>query len=151
MQLQVFRPSAKLTQVVYLLVLLIAAASWWAYFSFIPDQPRALLAVPALLFIWPVRMHLRLLAVKLTLDEAHLVLETGLLSKTTRTLNVGKVQDVTVNQTFGQRIFGLGDVRVETAGEGSALTAHSFDRPKMIAEQILRAAHKQSEIHGAGV
>lgn len=140
---QVFRPSSKFTRLVYLVTLILIGASWWAYFRYLAAQPRWLLALPAILLLIPLRMHIRLMAVKLVLDGDHLVMESGILSKTTRTLNVGKVQDVTVSQSAGQRMMGLGDISVETAGEGSALTAHDFDRPKAIADLILKAAHSQ--------
>jgi uncharacterized membrane protein YdbT with pleckstrin-like domain len=141
---QTFRPSFKFTRLVYLVTLFLIGAAWWGYFRHFAEQPRWLLAIPALLLLIPLRMHLRLMAVKLMLDDDHLVMETGILSKTTRTLNVGKVQDVTVSQSAGQRMMGLGDISVETAGEGSAMTAQDFDRPKAIADLILKAAQSQA-------
>jgi uncharacterized membrane protein YdbT with pleckstrin-like domain len=150
MEQQTFRPSTKLTFAVYIAVLLTVIAAAALYFAFFGGDAAWLVLVPLLLVIIPVRMHLRRLAVKLTLDSDHLVYETGLFSKTTRTLNIGKVQDVTVQQSVAQRMLGVGNVRVETAGEGSALTAVNFDNPKQIAAIILKNAHKQSELHGQG-
>ncbi len=136
----VFRPSTKTTRVAYVAALAVIALAIGLYF-YIDERPLWAPAAAALLLIWPIRMHLRRLAVKLMVDEDHLTLERGLLSKTTRTLAMARVQDVTVQQSVFQRILGVGDIRVETAGEGSALTAESFDRPKQLAQRILEAAH----------
>jgi uncharacterized membrane protein YdbT with pleckstrin-like domain len=145
---QTFRPSTKIVRAVYFITLIAVAAGIWLCLAFF--QPWAAV-FPLLLLLIPLRMHIPLLAVRLTLDGEHLVLESGILSKTTRTLGLAKVQDVTVHQSMGQRILGLGDISVETAGEGSALTARSFDNPKSLATAILTAAHRDSNVKGSGV
>ena len=57
-------------------------------------------------------------------------------------MEIKKVQDVRVDQTLGQRILGMGDISIETAGDSSRLTMRSIDRPQVVADQILDAAHK---------
>jgi uncharacterized membrane protein YdbT with pleckstrin-like domain len=51
-----------------------------------------------------------------------------------------KVQDVTVHQTLGQRLLGLGDLTIETAGETSRLTIREISSPREVAERILDLA-----------
>ena len=63
--------------------------------------------------------------------------ETGMLSKATRTIQLSKVQDVTVRQSLGQRIAGVGDLSIETAGESSRLTFPNIDGPQVIADRII--------------
>ena len=77
--------------------------------------------LPALLLLWPLKRHLRNRLTKMTILDDRLRYETGLLSRTTRTILVSRVQDVTVHQRVGQRIFGVGDLSIETAGEASRL------------------------------
>jgi hypothetical protein len=36
----------------------------------------------------------------------------------------------------------MGDISIETAGESSRLTMSGIDRPQVVADQILEAAHK---------
>jgi uncharacterized membrane protein YdbT with pleckstrin-like domain len=72
----------------------------------------------------------------MTILDDRLRYETGLLSRTTRTILVSRVQDVTVRQRLGQRLFGLGDLSIETAGEASRLTISQVDRPQEIADRI---------------
>lgn len=145
---QTFRPSTKITRAVYILTAIVILVAVWAFLQYLPDQSPWLLAIPALLLLIPIRMHLRQLAVKLVVDAEHLVYEVGILSKQTRTLNILKVQDVTVVQSIPQRMLGLGDLRVETAGQGSAIVAENFDDPKGIAALILKTAHKDLQQHG---
>src|SRR5579863_4727892 len=68
--------------------------------------------------------------------------ETGMLSKATRTIQLSKVQDVTVRQTLAQRMGGVGDLSIETAGESSRLTFPNIDGPQAVADQIIDASHR---------
>jgi uncharacterized membrane protein YdbT with pleckstrin-like domain len=92
--------------------------------------------LPALLLLWPLKCHLRNRLTKMTILNDRLRYETGLLSRTTRTILISRVQDVTVHQRVGQRVFGLGDLSIETAGEASRLTISQIDRPQEIADHI---------------
>jgi uncharacterized membrane protein YdbT with pleckstrin-like domain len=99
--------------------------------------------LPVLLLLWPLKRHLRNRVTKLTILEYELRYETGLLSKTTRSMHVQQVQDVTVHQRVMQRIFRLGDVSIETAGKESRITIPNVDRPQEIAEYINQHSHRQ--------
>lgn len=99
---------------------------WWS--------PLALVVI----FVWPLSRHLRILTTKVTITADRLRYETGALSKSTRTIQLAKVQDVRVDQTFGQRIFGVGNIAIETAGESSRLVILNVDRPQEIADEIMR-------------
>ena len=59
-------------------------------------------------------------------------------------MEIKKVQDVRVDQSLGQRILGVGDISIETAGESSRLTMVSIDRPQAVADKILEAAHQSA-------
>jgi uncharacterized membrane protein YdbT with pleckstrin-like domain len=78
----------------------------------------------------------------LTLDGDHLTLESGLLSRTRRTLDMAKVQDVTVHQTVAQRLLGVGDLCLETAGESGSLGISGIDDPRGVADEILAASRR---------
>ena len=92
--------------------------------------------VSALLLVWPIKYHLRARFTKMSILDDKLRYETGLLSKTTRTILVSRIQDLTVHQTAGQRIFGVGDLSVETSGETSSLTIQNIDNPQGVADHI---------------
>ncbi len=102
------------------------------------------LAVPALLLLWTILRSIRLRFTKLTLTAGKLRFETGMLSKATETMEISKVQNVRVNQTLMQRMLNIGDLSIETAGEGSSRSMQGVDRPHQVADQILEAAQKKS-------
>jgi uncharacterized membrane protein YdbT with pleckstrin-like domain len=93
-----------------------------------------------LLLFWPLSRHLRRQLIKVTINGDKLRYELGLLSKTTRTIQLSKVQDVTVRQKLGQRLAGVGDLSIETAGETSRLTIVDIDQPQDVADKIMEIA-----------
>jgi membrane protein YdbS with pleckstrin-like domain len=77
---------------------------------------------------------------KVTISGDRLRYETGLAAKTTRTIQLSKVQDVRVDQRPLQRMFGVGDISIETAGEASRLTIPDVDHPQAVADEVLNRA-----------
>jgi membrane protein YdbS with pleckstrin-like domain len=96
-----------------------------------------LLGLPALAALYLAVRHIRRRLVKLTILDDRLRYEAGLLSKTTRTMELAKVQDVRVDQTVGQRMLNIGHLSLETAGETSRIVMPSVDRPHEAADRIL--------------
>jgi len=110
-----------------------------------PDQPYPYLPIVSLfVLLWPIKRHLYRQSIKLTMAGDKLRYETGVVSKSMRIIQLPKVQDVRVLQSFGQRIFGVGDISIETAGENSRLVVHNLDRPRELAEQITDASTHSS-------
>ena len=146
----VIRPTMKFIYLGYGLVLIVVAASIIVLErtqlpAGIPVGLRPWIPfLPTLLLLWPIRRHLLNRLIKMTILDDRLRYESGFMTKTTRTILMSKVQDVTVRQRIGQRIFGVGDVSIETAGESSRETIHNLDRPQEIADHINE--HSQ---HGA--
>jgi uncharacterized membrane protein YdbT with pleckstrin-like domain len=138
----VIRPSTKLIKLAYWLAVLLAAALF-AY-SNVDTAPRGILgalALPALIFVWAAVLHVARRFTKLTVTPERLRYECGILSKSTRNMELAKVQDVRVDQSIGQRILNLGNLSIETAGETSRMTIANIDGPNQVAELILNAAH----------
>jgi uncharacterized membrane protein YdbT with pleckstrin-like domain len=78
---------------------------------------------------------------KATIAGDKLRYEVGALAKTTRNISLPKVQDARVDQSVMQRMFGVGDLAIETAGEASRLTIRNVDQPQQVADEILAASH----------
>jgi membrane protein YdbS with pleckstrin-like domain len=138
----IIRPTMKFIYAGYAVALLIVAAAVAAMFhmpwpSWIPSSWQPWLPwLPALLLVWPLKRHLQNRLTRMTILDDRLRYETGFLSKTTRTILISRVQDLTVHQRVGQRMFGVGDLSIETAGESSRLTIPEIDRPQKIADHI---------------
>ncbi len=101
-----------------------------------------LMLVPLLVFIWPAERALRRKLTRTVISGDRLRYETGLTSKITRNVQLSKVQDVRVEQQLMQRIFNIGDLSIETAGEASRLTVFSVDNPQALADEIMNRAQR---------
>jgi uncharacterized membrane protein YdbT with pleckstrin-like domain len=141
----VIRPSMKFIKVGYVCALLVVCAALIVHYKYVtvqyPDQHVPYLPIASLLvLLWPIKRHLQRQTVILTLAGDKLRYETGLMSKSMRLIQLPKVQDVRVLQSFWQRVFGVGDISIETAGENSRLMVENLDRPRQLAEQITDAS-----------
>lgn len=103
-----------------------------------------IMIVPVLVLLWPAERALRRLYTKATIVGDRLRYESGITSKSTRTIQLSKVQDVRVDQSMTQRMFNIGNVSIETAGEASRLTIENVDDAQALADEILNRAQ-----HGA--
>lgn len=145
----VIRPSMKFIKAGYVCALLVVCAAIFVHYKYLvdqyPEQKYPYLPIASLfVLIWPLKRHLQRQTVKLTLAGDKLRFETGLASKSIRIIQIPKIQDVRVLQSFSQRIFGVGDISIETAGESSRLVVENLDRPRELAEQITDASAHSS-------
>jgi len=145
----IIRPSTKFIMIGYVVVILIVVGVVVATIHVqwpdsIPAAWRPWIPwFSLLLLLWPLKAHLRNRLTKITILDDRLRYEIGLMNKTTRTILVSRVQDVTVHQRLGQRLFGVGDVSIETAGEASRLTIYRIDRPQGVADHINRLSENR--------
>jgi uncharacterized membrane protein YdbT with pleckstrin-like domain len=87
---------------------------------------------------------------KVTITGDKLRYESGLLSKTTRNIQLSKVQDVRVDQSLGQRMMGVGDISIETSGEASRLEVDNIDEPQAVADEIIAASQEHGSTQVGG-
>ncbi len=149
---RVIRPSMKQIKAGYLLAVLVIVAAVVVHVKYLMprEDPTSthfpwLPAAAALVLLLPVRRHIRRQSMKMTIAGDKLRYEAGLLSKTTRNIQLSKVQDVRVDQSLGQRMLGVGDISIETSGESSRLEMDNVDSPQAIADEIIAA----SQEHGS--
>jgi uncharacterized membrane protein YdbT with pleckstrin-like domain len=133
------RPSSKMIKTRYVFCVLLAAAIY-GYGRWSGTQLNLLLAVPALLLLWTLSQHFALRFTTLRIDDGTLRFEQGVLSRSTRSMELAKVQDVRVEQSIGQRLLNVGTITLESAGETGRLTMLNIDRPQQVADRILSAA-----------
>lgn len=140
------RPSMKTVWAAYALAVAVIIAGAWLYFEYADDKPRWLLAILLIAFLPPLKMHLKRRIVSLRFQDDHLIFETGFLSRTRRTVDTAKIQDVTVQQTFGQRLLGVGDLILESAGESGRMSIANLDRPREIADAIINSSKRAPDV-----
>src|ERR1700738_3181236 len=130
---RVVRPSVKLVAAAYVFTLLVIGGAAYGLYGYLEKEFNPWHLLVFLLLLIPIRKHLQTRMVSLALDNDHLTWESGMLSRSRRTVDLSKVQDVTVRQTMGQRMVGIGDLTLETAGESSAIVMQGIDNPRGVA------------------
>lgn len=139
------RPTAKFLIARFILTgIVFLAIEVWYFVSLrgIGEVANLLPFIAPIIFV-PVLIRLarrQWTTVKLIGDRLHY--ETGITAKTTRTIQMTRLQDVRVDQRPMQRIFRVGDISIETSGETSRLTIEDVDNPQAIADEILNRAQK---------
>jgi len=139
------RPSLKFVKLSYVFCLLLAVGLG-VYLLAVPDHPREWVwgfVVPAILAFFTAIRHIQRRMAKITILGDRLRYESGLLSKSTRTIELVKVQDIRVDRNIWQRMAGIGDLSIETAGSSSRIEIDQIDRPQEAADHILELARAQ--------
>lgn len=79
-----------------------------------------------ILLVW----YLKCKGTLLEIQDGEITLEEGLLSKGRTELDINTVRTVKVYQSFMNRLFGVGDVSVFTAGDAPEIAARGMPRPQ---------------------
>ena len=144
------QPTAKFLKAGTILAALVFIALEVLYLVQWRDQaPNWVMIFPPLILLWPLARWIKRSMRKATITGDRLRYETGFTSKSTRTIQLTKVQDVRVDQGLMQRMFSVGNISIETAGEASRLTLFHIDNPQGLADEILNRAHNNA-LPGAG-
>jgi uncharacterized membrane protein YdbT with pleckstrin-like domain len=140
----VIRPTVKFIRLGTILAVLVIAGLDVLVFRWTQANgaPLWLMALPVLLILWPASRRLRRQYTKATITGDRLRYEVGIATRTTRNIQLSKIQDVRVDQSIGQRLFDVGSLAIETAGESSRLTIHNVDKPQALADEIMSRVQK---------
>jgi uncharacterized membrane protein YdbT with pleckstrin-like domain len=139
------QPTAKFLKAGTVVAALVFIGLEIAYLTQWRDPSRDwLMILPPLILLWPLTGWIKRNMKKATITSDRLRYESGFTSKSTRTIQLSKVQDVRVDQALSQRMFGVGNIAIETAGEASRLTLENIDNPQALADEILNRAHHSS-------
>ena len=82
---------------------------------------------------------------KLSITNNDILHEKGLLSKERREVSIEKVRTVNVKQTFLNRILGVGEISVFTAGDLPEIVVPGLPDPNKIREIIKQNQHKSEK------
>ena len=133
------RPTAKFLKAGTVLAFLVVAALEILYYQYWRDQ-AALTYLPMIcpvLLLWPAARWIRRRFTRAIVSGDRLRYETGSASRSTRTIQLSKVQDIRVDQSILQRIFRIGNISIETSGETSRLILLNVDRPQTVADELM--------------
>ena len=75
--------------------------------------------------------------------------EYGVFSYNSKESPLDKINNVSYNQTFWGRIFGYGNVQIQTAAEIGSTTYHNVEKPKVLKDTItqMQEDYKKSQIY----
>jgi len=142
----IIRPTVKFIRVGTILAALVVAGLDILYWNYGGGAHLWLLALPVLLLLWPAARRLRRQYTKTTITGDRLRYEVGIAARSTRNIQLSKIQDVRVDQGIAQRLFNVGNLAIETAGESSRLTLFNVDKPQALADEIMSRAQKGTGI-----
>lgn len=92
-----------------------------------------------LLFLIPAYYHFKRQMVSYKLTESKLEIDEGFISRTTRSVPIRRIQDVTVSSTMLQRMLGFGNLTIDNASDdGGKVVMKNINTPKFYADVLLR-------------
>lgn len=134
--LRFLKAGAVLAAIVFLGVEILYLSQWRN------DVGPWVMALPPLLLLWPLARYIRWRTEKIVVSGDRLRHEAGMMSKDVRTIEITKLQYVRVHQGMWQRMFGVGDIGFETAGQGTWQGMRNIEGAQQIADEIMNRAGK---------
>jgi uncharacterized membrane protein YdbT with pleckstrin-like domain len=131
------RPSQRQAHALLILCLIPIGALLRYVFFVAPDTPKAWLLAGLIFFLFPLRLYARSWSTRLEVREGMLRLSEGLISQQAATMALERIQKITVHRTLWQRLWGIGDIEIESAAESGGIRLEDFDDPQAVADRIL--------------
>jgi uncharacterized membrane protein YdbT with pleckstrin-like domain len=134
------RPTAKFLKAGTVLAVLVILALDIAYFTTWRNQesfPTWFPFVPLVILLWPASRWMRRRFTKAVISGDRLRYEVGATAKTTRNIQLSRVQDIRVDQGVFQRMLNIGNISIETSGETSRLSIPNVDKPQEVVNELM--------------
>lgn len=80
---------------------------------------------------------------RLAVSDREVLQERGLLAKQRTQLNLASVRTVRISQSIGQRIFGVGDIEIFSAGDYAEIAIRGMPDPTRVRELV--SAHNDAQ------
>lgn len=109
---------------------------------FVAGPVWLILAFTAILLVKPVYYHIQHNHTVYTLTTAKIEIEGGVFSRTAQNIPLHHVQDVTVSETFKERLIGIGDILIDSAALDHNVPMNNISNPRKYAELILNQAQQ---------
>ncbi len=149
----IIRPSLRRAKLGLAVAAAILFAVIYAYYLFRDQLAWWFVIVGVLPFAAPLLAWIDYRRTCLTLSGRILSFHTGFIATATERIDVSKVQNVRVERSLVDRLWGIGTIVIETASESGRLVMQHVDRPTWVADKILEAgiqAGKQGSM-GEGI
>ena len=137
------QPSMRRAKFSFVLCVLFLALVIWVWRTLLPTAEWWIVLVGVLPFIAPTLAFVDAIRTRLWLEDGLVRYRNGFLVQTTRAMELKKIQDVRVERTLSQRMWGMGTLILESAGESSRLVIADIDNPQRAADALLRASRQE--------
>lgn len=140
----VIRPSLRKVKFGLAVCVMLLLAVVWAWRAL--EWPVAVLIVGVLPFLAPLKGWVEATRTSLTVEGPVVRLKEGLVSESMKAMDLSKLQNVFVERSAGQRMWGVGTLILETASENGRIAIENIDRPQEVADLILKASRGEEKI-----
>jgi uncharacterized membrane protein YdbT with pleckstrin-like domain len=91
------------------------------------------------LLVVPAFYHIKRNVLRYTLTDSKVEIDEGFISRASRKIPLRAIQDVTIQATIPQRLFGIGDVIIENANpEDDKIVMKNIGSPQKYADLLLK-------------
>lgn len=139
----VIRPSLRKVKFGLAVCVLLLLAVVWAWRAL--EWPAAVLIIGVLPFLAPLKGWVEATRTSLTVEGSVVRLKEGLVSESMKAMDLSKLQNVFVERSAGQRMWGVGTLILETASENGRIAIENIDRPQEVADLILKASRGEEK------
>ena len=131
-------------------LVLVAAADLFIHHQAFPRDVKlaVTLGVVALAGLWAIVVWVRWNSSSLTLTDQRVVLDSGILSRTSKVIALDRVQDVSTRQSLLGRILGYGAVEIDAAGAAGTELLDHLPMPNRIRDEVFVQSERLR--HGSG-
>lgn len=134
------RPSVRQAHaLLFLCAFPIGALLRYVFFT-APETPKAVLLLGLVLLVFPLRLYLRSWSSVLAVDNGAVRLREGWISESVTTVDLDRIEKISVRRTLWQRLWGIGDLVIETAAESGGIVIEDIDDPQQFADRLLAAS-----------
>ncbi|GIU77763.1 MAG: hypothetical protein KatS3mg005_1001 [Bryobacteraceae bacterium] len=138
----VVRPSRRQAHALLVLCLIPIGALLRYLFFVEPDASKAWLLAGLIPFIFPLRLYYHSWTTRLDIKDGVLRLRQGLISEDATSIALERIEKISVHRTIWQRLWGIGDLEIESAAESGAVRLHAVDDPQAVADRILASSRQ---------
>jgi uncharacterized membrane protein YdbT with pleckstrin-like domain len=97
-------------------------------------------------FVVPLKGWVRASRTSLAVEGTVVHYREGLVSESMKAMDLSKLQNVFVERSVGQRMWGVGTLILETASENGRIAIEDIDRPQEVADMILKASRGEGKL-----
>ncbi len=108
------------------------------YVFFTEPEPSRAWLLAGLLLVFPLRLYLKAWSRRLVVEDGVARLKEGLLSQRETALALERLEKISVRRTFWQRMWGIGDLVLESAAESGGIAMEDIDDPQAVERELLQ-------------